>query len=614
MIEPYTEPGTTQTLASPAGVSRGIAENVSVAIFYILLAELGLAFGHPGAILVLAPAGIAVAAPLVLGFRVWPGLLLGAIVHGFSTMADPVQVCAIATGNVIEGLAVAWLIIRFANGRNFYERPVDIVKFAILGGVLSPLLAPPFGLQNSSANNYIFWKLDTGTLLVWWLGEMVSVLVLVPLLVAWAAKPLSRPTRGQVLEISLLLVLLIGVSTCVFTDLPPVWTRGYFLPYLCLPFPIWAAHRFGTRTVTLTTFAQGGIALGFTLSGHDLFQAEAPNQALMAYQGFTSFSAVVGLIVAAAVNLRRQAQEALQRAHDELDRRVEQRTQELQAEIDTRKAVEKELAIDIVERKRAQAQLRDAHDILDLRVRERTAELTVANQTLAMEIVNRKGIEKTLSRVLERLIDAQELERRRLSRELHDEVGQTLTGLKFALATTQKAKEIPDSVVQSLVLVENLADRLMEDVHRLAWELRPPALEQEDLVHALHRYTIEWAQVSGIKLDFHAGSWAERRLPIPVETTLYRVTQEALTNVLKHSKAHRVSVVLDRLKEGVSLIVEDDGAGFVTSDQPQSTPPTRHLGLLGMRERVAALGGSIEIESATGAGTAVYVRVPLKTT
>jgi signal transduction histidine kinase len=159
--------------------------------------------------------------------------------------------------------------------------------------------------------------------------------------------------------------------------------------------------------------------------------------------------------------------------------------------------------------------------------------------------------------------------------------------------------------------LEGLADKLMRDLHRLAWELRPAALDDFGLELALQRYADEWAALSGVPVDFHSHGVAERRLAPELETTLYRITREALTNVFRHAHARRVSVLLERRADHVSLIVEDDGQGFAGAATLGASATQGKLGLLGMQERATLAGGSVVIESNPGAGTTVFARLPL---
>jgi signal transduction histidine kinase len=159
--------------------------------------------------------------------------------------------------------------------------------------------------------------------------------------------------------------------------------------------------------------------------------------------------------------------------------------------------------------------------------------------------------------------------------------------------------------------LESLADSLMRDIHRLAWELRPAALDDFGLEMALRRYADEWAALSGVPADFHSRGVTARRLAPELETALYRITREALRNVVRHAKARRVSVLLERRADHVLLIVEDDGRGFDAAALLRAPAAQGKLGLLGMQERATLAGGSVEVESNPGAGTTVFVRLPL---
>jgi signal transduction histidine kinase len=154
----------------------------------------------------------------------------------------------------------------------------------------------------------------------------------------------------------------------------------------------------------------------------------------------------------------------------------------------------------------------------------------------------------------------------------------------------------------------------MERTHRLAWELRPPALDNLGLEEALRQYVQEWSHGSGVAADFVCHGFGKKVHPsLPVEATLYRVVQEALTNVQRHAGASQVCVVLEAKKDRLSVVVEDDGCGFGEEESElfARSIATGRLGLLGMKERLETIGGQLEIESNRGVGTTVIGRIPL---
>jgi signal transduction histidine kinase len=258
------------------------------------------------------------------------------------------------------------------------------------------------------------------------------------------------------------------------------------------------------------------------------------------------------------------------------------------------------------------ARLREARDRLETRVSERTAELAAANATLRAEIGIREAAEADRRELLQRLGTAQEDERRRIARDLHDQMGQLLTALGLGLKALEDASTDPSPARPHLVRLRELTDVIGREVHHLALELRPTALDDLGLQSALANYAEVWSERSGIEIDFQATGLDTGRLPEPAETALYRVILEALTNVLRHAGARRVSLVLQRFPGQAVAVVEDDGVGFDADSVTASAGDGGRLGLLGMRERVALVGGTLTVESATGRGTTVIARIPLR--
>jgi signal transduction histidine kinase len=227
---------------------------------------------------------------------------------------------------------------------------------------------------------------------------------------------------------------------------------------------------------------------------------------------------------------------------------------------------------------------------------ERLAQRFAARVAVAVDLSQR--VART---TVQRIIGGQEQERRRLSRELHDETGQALTSILLGLKAVGEARDT-DRFDDALADLRELVVATLQDVKRLAVELRPKALDDFGLVPALERLASSFAEQTGIQTQLES-RLDEPRLPGETETVLYRLVQEALTNVVKHARAERVSIVLLSKPDRVGLVIEDDGRGF------DADRPGEGIGLIGMRERVALVGGRLDVES-SDAGTTIVVEVP----
>jgi signal transduction histidine kinase len=213
--------------------------------------------------------------------------------------------------------------------------------------------------------------------------------------------------------------------------------------------------------------------------------------------------------------------------------------------------------------------------------------------------------ERVARETVDAILQAEEVERRRIARELHDETGSALTAFLLGLAAIDEAATLREARHAAAALRKN-ASSTLENVGRLAVALRPPALDELGLAPALKDLSCSLGERGGTKVDLDIDLPAAARLPAKLETTIFRVTQEALTNVVKHADAETVRVHLACRERSVILVIEDDGRGF-SGDRTRDGG----FGLVGMRERVAALDGSLEIESTQGAGTRIAVEIPL---
>jgi signal transduction histidine kinase len=229
----------------------------------------------------------------------------------------------------------------------------------------------------------------------------------------------------------------------------------------------------------------------------------------------------------------------------------------------------------------------------------RLAEIFAARAAVAVDLSERVARD-----TVRRVVEAQELERRRLARELHDETGQALTSILLGLKAIRAAPN-DAAAEQAEADVRDLVVQALQDVRALAVDLRPSALDDFGLVPALERLAGTFEERSGIHTVVES-TLRDGRLPAEAETVLYRLVQEALTNVAKHADATRVSILLTRRAGGVSAVVEDDGRGFEAGETREDA-----LGLVGMRERLALLDGTLTVESVPGKGTALVAYVPV---
>jgi len=212
--------------------------------------------------------------------------------------------------------------------------------------------------------------------------------------------------------------------------------------------------------------------------------------------------------------------------------------------------------------------------------------------------------------LLEKVISAQEDERKRVARELHDETSQLLASLMVGLKVLESA-DSADEVRGKASELRSIVDDILRGVHDLAWELRPSVLDSLGLAAAIQRSAEEYGERHGLSIDCQLAGFDETRLPPEVETAVYRIVQEALTNVAKHACARRVSVVLRHRGSSLLAIVEDDGRGFDVEAVLGAAPVEKRLGLFGMSERAELLGGRLSVESAPARGTTVFVEIPL---
>jgi PAS domain S-box-containing protein len=270
------------------------------------------------------------------------------------------------------------------------------------------------------------------------------------------------------------------------------------------------------------------------------------------------------------------------------------------------------IARDLTDRVSLEEKLQVAYEAAERRITDRTKDLSEQNQRLRVEVSDRRDAEELRTALLRRIVQAQESERKRISKDFHDHVGQQLTALKLKLRSIADRNQIFPELLGEITQIQEIANSIDQNVDFLAWELRPSVLDDVGLEPAVDKFVMEWSSHFKIPAEFRVVRWPDRRLISELEISLYRVMQEALNNTAKHAAASSVSVILEERDGLARLIVEDDGKGFEPSQVVPDHYEGRGLGILGMKERAELVGGSFEIESHPGSGTTVFVRVPAR--
>ncbi|MGE5692344.1 MAG: MASE1 domain-containing protein, partial [Candidatus Zixiibacteriota bacterium] len=292
---------------------RNLLTWIILTAVYYLAGKLGLAlaFLHPSASPVWAPTGIALAALLFLGYRIWPAIFTGAFLVNFTTKGSWLTSFEIAAGNTLEGLIGAYLVNRFANGCRAFERPRDVFKFAALTGFLAAPVSATFGVTSLALEGYADWNAFGLIWLTWWLGNWGGALVVAPLLVLWGTGRLRGWKRGRVLEGAFLLGLLFLAGQAAFGDWFPAVSGRYPMSFLTIPILVWIAFRFGQRETATAVFLLAGMAVWGTLRGYGQFVMGSGNESLLVLQMFIGAVALTSQVISASMAERWRAGQSL---------------------------------------------------------------------------------------------------------------------------------------------------------------------------------------------------------------------------------------------------------------------------------------------------------------
>jgi len=303
----------TRTIQSQTLRRLGLLVGLAAAYFVAGRLGLQLAVVNPNATAVWPPTGIALAALLLAGYEVWPAIMVGAFLVNVTVSGSVSSAVAVAAGNTLEGLLGAYLVNRFARGRRVGERARDVFTLAVLAGIVSTAVSATAGVLAISLDGLARWS-DFGSIwLTWWLGDAVGDLVVAPAVLFWALRPRVHWTRRQTLEAAALLSCIVVIGIAVFDGLFPWRSRHYPLEFLCVPLLLWAAFRFEPREAATAVLVMASVAIAGTLAGFGPFARPTYGESLLLVQAFTGVTAIMTLVLAAAVAERREAEERLRR-------------------------------------------------------------------------------------------------------------------------------------------------------------------------------------------------------------------------------------------------------------------------------------------------------------
>lgn len=549
-------------------------------VVYFLAAKIGIMMieirGGPS--MVWVPCGISLAAVVRLGYRVWPGIVLGALLTNLE-LGLPAHVgVPVLLGEVSEPVIGAFLIRRFCSSPGFLDRARDAFLFV---GFVTPVSTLAHALIGTASIVLGGVASSTGyiqTLLTWWLGDLLGFLVVAPLLLAWTGKRDFPLDRIRIVEGVILLGMLVLVCGVAFGGWFPRQITTYQSPlaFLLLPFVLWAAYRFGLRGAT-TAAAIAALTAAFgTLGGYGPFVRETLQESLFLQQSFVGLVAAAAMVLAAASDERQRGEDALRRAHDELDDRV----------------------------------------------RERTADLMMANEWLKKAFAERERSVEQL-RESERLASIGTLATG-IAHEINNPLGGIVLSAEYALA----AKDAPDgsdvvsSALGDIVRQAKRGGQIVKSV--LQFARREPTERWANDLNQIIRSALDVTRSSIEKVGVFMEIELDDALP-QVRINPFEM-QQVLVNVLQNAveagdSRTRITIRSERTREGVRVTVEDNGPGLSEPERRRVFDPfytTRQreggtgLGLSIAHGIVAQHGGEISLVSEPGWGTQVIVQLPLE--
>src|SRR6266480_626755 len=284
-----------------------------LAVIYFIAGKVGLVLAslHASASPVWPPAGIALAALLLLGYRAWPAILVGAFLVNVTSAGNLATSFAIAAGNTFEAAAGAWLVNRFAAGKNVFDRPQGVFKFAVAAAI-SAVVSPAFGVTSLALDGFADWTNYGAIWVTWWLGDVTGDLMFTPLVLLWGIRWKLAWKKEEAVEVSVLLLLLALLSAVVFGGWLEISAKNYPIAFICGPIVIWTAFRFTQRETATGIFILSVIAVWGTVRGFGPFVGQSENQSLLTVQSWTAVLAITAMALSAGMAERRRIEEELQ--------------------------------------------------------------------------------------------------------------------------------------------------------------------------------------------------------------------------------------------------------------------------------------------------------------
>ena len=598
--------------------------------------------------------GIALAAFLACGRRVWPGIVASAFLVASSSSVPALAAAGQAIGATVAALTGATLLRRIPGFDPSLPRLRDALGLIVVGAFGSATISASIGILSLFLTHVQAYSGLSSAWLIYWFGDSTGVLLITPLVFTLPAL-FGIASWRRAIEWAALLTLLTATCFMVFADLPFFSVRLHVLAFAVLPFVMWAAIKFGVGGASLSVFVIATIATLATALGLGPFAANSSFTNAVLLDVLFAVLAVSGLSLAAVITERTRAEserEALVREQSAMEARLHLATivessndaifsEDLNGNLLSWNgaaqqifgftssdvvggpssrlfpadgaAAENELLRRLrqgerIERHETTGLTKAGHPIdvsLTMSPLTDPAGAVIGAAVIARDISEQRRAQQALSSVSRRLIHAQEEERARIARELHDDIGQRLAMLTVNLAALPEGSEPFPNERRRRTRLYQEASQIATDVQALSHELHSPKLELLGLAAAMKGYCNEFAEQQNAAVDFST-EVAAAEFPSNVSLCLFRVLQEALHNAVKHSGARAFDVKLWESEGCVHLQVCDPGRGF----DFESARTGRGLGLVSMHERLKLVNGDLSVDSQPGRGTKVYARAP----